>query len=320
MNHPPSPTSLSSPLVDEAAHWCMRMHADDRTAEECASFNRWLHSDPRHAEEYRAMLEIWQVSEYLPRQHLSATPRPHRRLSRPAMACAAALCLALSCLLGWQQGWLPNHVQRLHADAQMRQVMLSDGSRIRLNRDTTLWFANFRNQRSVILREGEAFFEVQHDDEHPFVVQAGAGSVTVTGTSFNVWKYQDQVVVTLSEGSVRVQSSSGRSGQASYLTPGLQARYSADGSLPQIATASESTLAWLDGKLVLDNLTLAEALPQINRYLDKPVQLADRTVAKMRIGGIYNTNDVAGLVRMLPKVLPVTLSKNDAGETVIRQR
>ncbi|SDI16352.1 FecR family protein [Pseudomonas flavescens] len=320
MTLPPSTVLASEPLIDEAAHWCTRMHADDRTPEECADFDKWLHSDPRHAAEYRAMLEIWQVSEHLPRQYHRAAPPRRQRLGRPAMACAAVLCLAVAGLLGWQQGLLPDHVQRLQADTQVQQVTLADGSRVELNRGTTLWFANFRDQRSVTLKEGEAFFEVRHDAEHPFVVHAGAGSVTVTGTRFNVWKYQDQVVVTLSEGSVKVQSRSDRSDQTTYLTPGLQARYGADGKLPTLAAASASALAWRDGKLILDNLTLAEALPQINRYLDKPVVLADSAVAEMRIGGIYNTNDVAGLVRMLPKVLPIALSQNDAGDTVIRRR
>ncbi|OLU26315.1 hypothetical protein BVH03_16515 [Pseudomonas sp. PA15(2017)] len=317
---PPSSVPASDPLIDEAAHWCMRMHADDRTPQECEAFERWLHSDPRHAEEYAAMLDIWQISEHLPRHHARPASPPTRRIARPALASAAVLCLAVSSWFGWQQGWVPNDVQRFQADTQSRQVILGDGSQIRLNRGTTLWFANFRDQRSITLREGEAFFDVQHDADHPFVVHAGAGSVTVTGTRFNVWKYLDQVVVTLSEGSVRVQSPADRPDQTAYLTPGLQARYDANGELPQIDAASSSALAWLDGKLILDNLTLAEALPQINRYLDKPVLLAGRAVAEMRIGGIYNTNDIAGLVRMLPTVLPITLARNEAGNTVIRRR
>ncbi|TBU72211.1 FecR family protein [Phytopseudomonas daroniae] len=317
----PSPPAINQSLTDEAAHWCMRMHADDCTAEECATFEHWLDSDPAHAEEYRAMLDIWQLSEHLPRHYAPPSSGSARqRWSRPALASAAVVLLALGGLLGWQRGWLPDHVQHVHAGESSQEVTLADGSRVRLNLDTTLWFANFRDQRSVYLRDGEAFFEVQHDAEHPFVVQAGAGSIQVTGTRFNVWKYQDQVVVTLTEGSVRVQSRSDRADQTTYLTPGLQARYGGDGNLPQIDTASSSALAWLDGKLILDNLTLAEALPQINRYLDKPVVLADQTLAEMRIGGIYNTNDVAGLVRMLPKVLPIALNHNNAGETLIQRR
>ncbi|WP_324272761.1 FecR domain-containing protein, partial [Pseudomonas aeruginosa] len=57
----------------------------------------------------------------------------------------------------------------------------------------------------------------------PFVVRAGKGSITVTGTRFNVWKYQDNVVVTVTEGSVKVRSEG--SGNDSSLTPSMQASY-----------------------------------------------------------------------------------------------
>ena len=60
----PSP---DDPITDAAAHWCMRLHADDCTLVEREAFSRWLAADPRHAEEYQAMLEIWQTADLLPR-------------------------------------------------------------------------------------------------------------------------------------------------------------------------------------------------------------------------------------------------------------
>src|SRR5690606_23678821 len=118
--------------------------------------------------------------------------------------------------------------------------------------------------------------DVQHNAGHPFIVNAGTGDVTVTGTMFNVWKYREQVVVTLTEGSVKVRNKADTSEQIAYLTPGLQARYGNGEDAPQIARANPDALAWRDGKLVFNDLPLAEALPLINRYLDKPVLLANR--------------------------------------------
>ncbi|CAD5108449.1 FecR family protein [Zestomonas carbonaria] len=324
MTRQASSPAASDSLIDEAAYWCMRLHAEDCTDEERAAFERWVQSDPAHAREYQAMLDIWQVSEHLPRQAMPTDGLPpppqapsRRRLRRPAMAVAAALLLSLSGLLGWQQGWLPNDIQRYHAGENLREATLPDGSRVQLNLGTTLWFSNFRDRRSVTLSEGEAFFEVQHDGSHPFVVYAGKGSVTVTGTQFNVWKYEEQVVVTLTEGSVKVRSDAQEVDQVAYLSPGMQARYGSKDEMPHISAAKAGSLAWREGKLVLDDLTLAEALPLINRYLDKPVLLADQATAGIRIGGIYDTRNVGQLVQALPKVLPVYLSQNADGNTVI---
>lgn len=272
------------------------------------------------------MMEIWLVSEHLPgrRSRTPAAPSPlaptPRRSSRPLRAIAAMLFMALGGVLGWQQGWLPNDIQRYQARENMSIVNLPDGSRAELNLGSTIWFSNFRNSRSLVLREGEAYFEVRHDAERPFVVYAGDGSITVTGTHFNVWKYQDQVIVTLIEGSVRVQSERNEPEQVAYLSPGLQARFSDGDELPHVSSASANALSWRAGKLVLDDLTLAEALPILNRYLEQPVRLADQKTARVRIGGIYDTRNVAQLVQALPKVLPVYLSRNSDGETVIHSR
>ncbi len=186
-----------------------------------------------------------------------------------------------------------------------------------MNQRTTLWFANFRDRRSVTLTEGEAFFDVQHNAGHPFIVNAGTGDVTVTGTMFNVWKYREQVVVTLTEGSVKVRNKADTSEQIAYLTPGLQARYGNGEDAPQIARANPDALAWRDGKLVFNDLPLAEALPLINRYLDKPVLLANRDTANLHIGGIYDIRNLDEMVLALPKVLPVKLSRTADGNTVI---
>lgn len=186
----------SDTLVQDAAHWCMRLHAEDCSEEERAEFRRWLASDPRHADEYAAMEEIWQLSELLPRRSdtpaaAPAWPRPRttRRRHWRNQARAAALALFLlpaSAYLGWLQGWIPSSYQRYTAQDNIRHVTLPDGSEVELDLKTHLSFANFRDIRRVVLDNGEAYFHVTHDTAHPFVVRAGKGSITVTGTRFNV--------------------------------------------------------------------------------------------------------------------------------------
>jgi len=318
----PSP---DDPITDAAAHWCMRLHADDCTLVEREAFSRWLAADPRHAEEYQAMLEIWQTADLLPRtatvidfnppsQHL-----PRSRNWRPLASAAALALLALPLAgwVGWEQGWLPDHYQHFEAGNEMKTVQLSDGSTVELNLHTELTYLNYKDQRQVTLKRGEAFFKVQHDSSHPFIVRAGGGQTRVTGTQFNVWKYQDQVKVTLVQGSVLVSSAGSAGGYR--LGPGMQASYHKGDFEPQLAENSDydNSLAWRNGKLVLDNLSLEQALPVINRYLDAPLLLADPGTGRIRISGIYNTGEVERLVDNLPKVLPVYLTRSKDGSTVL---
>ncbi|MGB8923517.1 MAG: FecR family protein [Pseudomonas sp.] len=310
-------------ITDAAAHWCMRLHAVDCSAEERLAFEQWRDAHPLHAFEYEAMLEIWDVAEHLPRPQ----PTPSVPLNPPApawrrYAMAASVCalaLPLAAYGGWNLGWLPNSYQHFAATDNVRQVTLKDGSQVELNLNTELTFSNYKDERRVTLKKGEAFFEVSHDLSHPFVVRAGEGKIRVTGTRFNVWLYEDQVRVNLIEGSVLVTSNAALPGDGLRLGPAMQAQYKHGDYMPQISQTypNDNALAWRSGKLVLDNLALNEALPLINRYLSKPLKLADASTGAIRVGGVYNIKELGGLVNTLPKVLPVYLTRNTEGDPVI---
>ncbi|WP_263139938.1 FecR family protein [Pseudomonas sp. RIT-PI-AD] len=321
-------------LVEEAARWCMRIHAEDCSAQEREAFRCWLATSPEHAREYLAMLEIWEISAFL-EPGLTAEPAataesridaprasgsPRRAWHSYGLAAAIALlALPAAAYLGWNMGWLPDDYRRYQADISQREVVLPDGSRVDLNLDTRLSFSNYKDRRNVALQEGEAFFTVSHDPAHPFVVEAGSGSITVTGTRFNVWTYRDDVVVTVTEGSVKVNSDRSQ-GQSSGLTAGMQASYGRADVQPHIDSANAQALAWREGKLILDDLSLAEALPLINRYRRHPVVLADTSIGRIRVGGIYSIHNIEGLIATLPKVLPVKLAQLDDGSTLLSRR
>ncbi|MFN3355863.1 MAG: FecR family protein [Pseudomonas sp.] len=308
-------------ITDAAAHWCMRLHAGDCTPAERLAFEQWHDSHPLHAFEYAAMLEIWDVADHLPRDERDAVVVPFKPRNRlRTYAVAAAICLAalpLAAFTGWEAGWLPDSYERFEATSGLRQVTLGDGSQVELNLGTELVYSNYKDQRRVTLKKGEAFFKVSHDRTHPFIVHAGEGRVRVTGTQFNVWKYGDQVRVMLLEGSVQIASDQAHGSVP--LTPGMQASYQPGDATPRVKAINpdDTALAWRQGKLILDNLALADALPLINRYLNKPAMLADANTGTIRIGGIYNITEVNNLIPSLPKVLPIYLTQNQEGNPVL---
>lgn len=337
-------TSSPAPFDDdrvsaEAAHWCARLHDEECSDAERAEFAQWLEVDPRHEEEYQAMLEIWQLSELLPATPraapapIAATPsndrRRHSSARRPRsgkriVAVAAGMLVAIGALwsAGWSAGWLPSKVGYYAAQPGAREVELADGSIVELNSHSQLIFADFRDRRSAWLKSGgEAYFRVTHDTLQPFSVYTDNGSVRVTGTRFNVWTDPHQMLVTLLEGSVVVSPPDSVDGNSAQLTPGMQARYSQGSQRIELAqVAPAGAIAWIEGKLVIDDLTLQAAIPLINRYLKQPVFLDDATVAAMRIGGIYRTDDLQALVDSLPKVLPLELRKDHQGRMVLASR
>lgn len=337
-------TSSPSPFDDdrisaEAAHWCARLHDEECSDADRAEFAQWLALDSRHGEEYQAMLDIWQLSELLPRTARTAPgpavpallrerrPRStarRRRSGERIAAIAAGVLVAIGAIwsAGWSAGLLPSKVGYYAAQPGAREVELADGSKVELNSHSQLFFANFRDRRSAWLKSGgEAYFQVTHDTLQPFSVYTENGSVRVTGTRFNVWTDPQQMLVTLLEGSVVVSPPDSVDGNSAQLTPGMQARYSQGSQRIELAqVAPAGAIAWLEGKLVIDDLTLQSAIPLINRYLKQPVFLDDATVAAMRIGGIYRTDDLQALVDSLPKVLPLDLHKDNQGRMVLASR
>src|SRR4051794_1792399 len=102
-------------ITDAAAHWCMRLHAVDCSSEERLAFEQWRDAHPLHAFEYEAMLEIWDVSEHLPRPAPIVTApasRPDPTWRRYAVAVGVCILAApMVVYAGWELGWLPNSYQ-----------------------------------------------------------------------------------------------------------------------------------------------------------------------------------------------------------------
>lgn len=316
---PPTPSGEQDDLLTEqAVQWCVRIHDESCSDEDRAGLQAWLDADPRHAREYDAVRDLWSLAEDLPGAKddvalpLAMTQRPRRPYARWALGACA---LGLAC---WATGWwftlLPSAYHRYASGAQTATVVLNDGSEVDMNIDTAMVYRNYRDTRRVRLTDGEAYFRVSHDAEHPFVVEAGRGTITVTGTAFNVWKSGDNVIVTLIEGSVDLRTDD--ASRKLSMQPLMQARYSERGAPQARSVSGAESAAWRHGKLVLDNATLRDAIMQINRYLpaDARYTSVDPAVANLRLGGTYDVRNVAELTRALPEILPVrTVRRADGG-------
>ncbi|MHC5351624.1 FecR family protein [Metapseudomonas furukawaii] len=307
-----SPDSLS----EIAADWCIRVHSDECTDAEREAFRRWYDADPSHAEEYAAMCRIWKVSEQLPPSPMKLAPPARRRRTGAALLARAALVVLASGVIwgaGWSVGALPGSVRYYLAEDGRREVLLPARSQVELNRRTSLLYLGYSDHRRVLLSDGEAYFDVRRDVEKPFVIRADNASVRVTGTHFNVWTAPERTTVTVSQGSVLVSREEGASAynQAAELTPGMQAVVIPDRMLQLGRVDPATAAAWRKGRLMLDDVSLRDALPLINRYLDQPLRLEDQDVGELRIGGIYETSAIDQLVGALPQILPVALRQAD---------
>lgn len=307
---------------EQAAAWFVRVQDAPRDTALQKQLRAWLASDERHRQEYEHLCRVWQAADFIPRQRLEALCQPdpvqqlpRRRFVRQALAASVAL-LALG--LGWG-GW---HYQQLNHQGSLqtafnerRQVELPDGSHLELNGSTRLQVDFSAGQRHIRLSAGEVMFSVAHDSARPFVIDTAQGSVTVTGTRFDVRLDPDSTRVAVEQGSVRVQ---GRGASLAQLTAGQGSHIDARGQVaaPYAVNAAAVT-AWRQGKLVFDNATLAEVVAEASRYRSQPLRVAPGKVAQMRLSSTFSTDDTDALLRALPSILPVAIKAHEDGSREI---
>jgi len=212
----------------------------------------------------------------------------------PVMASLAATLVAVVALgLIWRpaQPAAPVDDGQVIANGQSlpRDVDLADGTRITLDSHTQLHVSH--DGRLARLDYGRAFFNVHHDDAHPFAVKVGDMVVSDIGTHFEIGQAGETTTVTLVEGKVRVI----RAGLSTDLNPGNQLRLSHEQQTVATLDAGRQTL-WQSGMISADDVPVAQIVAQYNRYLAQPLRLKDPAMGSLRISGEFRLDDPQGFL------------------------
>lgn len=160
-------------------------------------------------------------------------------------------------------------------------IVLPDKSKVFLHAGSKIYFpTEFRHdRREVELLYGEAYFQVTHDEHRPFVVKTATMQTTVLGTEFNVVARGDaNDNVTLITGMVAVSHNQ----HQQYIKPGQQATVAPDGTIATQTVDTEKYVAWRDGFLYFDNMTLHDIMEEIGQNYNCTVDFADKTNAQRK--------------------------------------
>lgn len=153
---------------------------------------------------------------------------------------------------------------------QQKQVTLADGTEIQLNSNSEIWIPDAEAGTDMEVElSGEAYFDVAHDPEREFTVQANETVIEVLGTSFNINSRSPRgdVQVAVVDGSVSFYSDpADNNGQSVILEKGQYAYL--DIATRQISVEDfgvQNYLSWMSGRLVFDDLKLDKVCLQLNR-------------------------------------------------------
>lgn len=174
------------------------------------------------------------------------------------------------------------------------KIMLADGTKVHLNANSSLKFFNNLNgaEREVWLK-GEAYFEVEHNKERPFLVHTEEQSIKVLGTMFNVKSVSDYSQTTLIEGSVAL-----RDGEIK-LKPGEQLTTQGGVDQPVIAVDVEAFFAWKEGYFLFNNEPLEEVMHKIADWYDVEYEFRDNIKKEKIWATVSKYRDINEVLKMI---------------------
>lgn len=146
------------------------------------------------------------------------------------------------------------------------KILLPDSSRVYLNAGSQIKYPdNFIENRHVYL-EGEAFFEVYEDKEHPFVVEALHVKTQVLGTSFNINSlYPGSVEIGLATGSIKILNAT--TGKELLLAPGEGSKIiPANDEMEKYKVDPETISQWKEGILHFNNENFERVIKKLENW------------------------------------------------------
>jgi transmembrane sensor len=310
----------SQEIRAEAAAWLARLHADDRDEADEAAFRTWLNASPVHAAAFEAVDRVWSdiggLSD-LRKTDRACFPESERRPASPRLASRRALMAGLGLLVvgGGSAAFLRSAGAKVYETdvGEQKHVALDDGSQLFLDAKTRISVQFSDTVRAVDMEYGRANFRVVTDLNRPFIVEAAERKIVATRCSFDVRCENGQVQVILIHGEAEVKPASAPGAQGARLRSGERLVASVDMEKRDKPDMTRLT-AWQTGYEMFENVDLAQAASEMNRYSTATIQV-DPAIAKLKVSGVYRVGDNGAFARALTKLLPVTVREN--GDSLI---
>lgn len=265
---------------------------DEATGAELRELDMWVQESEENRLAYESMQQLWQQADRLWEQPqfdetaawnkvsaamLATETAPQSRVQplaprrawwRVSAAAAAIIAVVLAYNI-----WSGEKMVTVEAKEQLMAVTLPDHSQVSLRKGSTLRYPEHfdKNSRKVSL-SGEAYFEVTHKEEQPFIVESEAVSVTVLGTTFYVSDHGHNAQVTVTSGKVRMAVNSAPQNKL-ILLPGNKGVYS-DSDHKLRTEADTNAVFYRSGHITFTGQPLEQVLAVIGKIKSTPLSLS----------------------------------------------
>jgi len=209
-----------------------------------------------------------------------------------------------------------NILQELETEkGEKARVTFSDGTQVTLNSASSVQFPRaFHGSEREVYLEGEAYFEVAHNPEKPFIVHSQDARVEVLGTEFNVrgWSDDSAVEVVVRDGKVSVQSSTRPTDVRSevILTEGLKTELER-GQNPAEPQRVDPVnhLLWISGGMHFDNEPFYRVVRDLERRFNVDITVADHSLMDVPYTGMFQYAELDEVLTVIAATMGVGYSR-----------
>jgi len=228
--------------------------------------------------------EIWEKIEAATADYATATPARVRRMPSWVRVAAAVLLIAGagSIYLWRENAHAPQFATISTHVGEKKIITLPDGSILTLDAGTTIRVQNDASKdRNVEIADGQVFFDVRKDDQHPFVIRSGELTTTVLGTSFAVSAYQGlhDLNIGVVTGKIKVQSDTNT---LAILEKNQELTYDKSTKAFRTIVLDESMTAWQQGRLVMNDLGFTDMAVLMQKNFGVTITTSQDAVKKTK--------------------------------------
>lgn len=311
-----------------------RYFSNEASAEEVAQIEQWLEEDPARQSEFDSahylfnamILHSDELSKMTTPGALEKTSRKskvRRLVYRYAAAAAAVVIAGLSGVfvereINYNKMTAQTNVLEVPAGQRM-SVTLSDGTQVQLNGNSRIEYPVIfsRKQRNVKL-SGEAFFEVKHDERHPFIVETFASKVEVLGTRFNVYadEASEYFSTALVDGKVKVTTNDETAEQV-VLAPDEMVKF-VNNHLVVAKVDAENLISWTEGYVNLADTDFASLMHRFENVYGVKIVIERETMPEIgyKSGKIRVSEGVNFALKLLQHECKFTYTENYETNTI----
>lgn len=196
------------------------------------------------------------------------------------------------------------------------RVTFSDGTEVVLNSASSITFPEeFQGANREVYLDGEAYFKVTHDPDHPFIVNSQGISVQVLGTEFNIrgWSGDPSVDVAVRDGKVSVNAFNKKKEKDSevILTEDLYTTVKKGGvPSPPKKVDVRKHLLWTSGGLNFDDEPFGQVILNIERRFNVDINVsADEDIRNVPFTGAFQQADLDEVLSVVAASMEMEYSR-----------